>query len=141
MLIINAWNEWNEQAILEPNDETGYNNLETIQNFKSHLQTPLITFKKENILFIDINYDNIDSGGVVYSLSVLKNLVKNYCVYFHPNFNKYTKFYKTLEEIGIKILIAKNIMNLIEWKQYNFKEIIISNFIKLRKFNLVLQIK
>ncbi len=126
MLIINAWNEWNEQAILEPNDETGYNNLETIQNFKSHLQTPLITFKKENILFIDINYDNIDSGGVVYSLSVLKNLVKNYCVYFHPNFNKYTKFYKTLEEIGIKILIAKNIMNLIEWKQYNFKEIIIS---------------
>lgn len=29
---INAWNEWNEQAILEPNNITGYQTLETIRN-------------------------------------------------------------------------------------------------------------
>ena len=28
-----GWNEWNEQAILEPNNITGYQNLETINNF------------------------------------------------------------------------------------------------------------
>ena len=27
---INAWNEWNEQAVLEPNNIFGYQNLETI---------------------------------------------------------------------------------------------------------------
>jgi hypothetical protein len=27
---INAWNEWNEQAVLEPNDKTGYSNLDSI---------------------------------------------------------------------------------------------------------------
>jgi hypothetical protein len=136
LLIINAWNEWNEQAILEPNDETGYSNLETIKTFKENIRKPLITFKenirkplitfKENILFIDINYDNKDSGGVVYSLSVLKKLLKKYCVYFHPNYNKYTNFYKKLEYMGIKILIAKDIMNLVEWKKYDFKKIITS---------------
>ena len=29
---INAWNEWNEQAVLEPNNITGYLTLETIKN-------------------------------------------------------------------------------------------------------------
>jgi len=29
---VNAWNEWNEQAVLEPNNITGYSNLETISN-------------------------------------------------------------------------------------------------------------
>ena len=29
---INAWNEWNEQAVLEPNNISGYENLETIKN-------------------------------------------------------------------------------------------------------------
>ena len=33
IIIINAWNEWNEQAILEPNNITGYTNLETINGF------------------------------------------------------------------------------------------------------------
>jgi hypothetical protein len=34
---INAWNEWNEQAVLEPNNITGYSNLETIYNIISNL--------------------------------------------------------------------------------------------------------
>ena len=34
---VNAWNEWNEQAILEPNDITGYANLETIHNIIKNL--------------------------------------------------------------------------------------------------------
>jgi hypothetical protein len=32
-IIVNAWNEWNEQAILEPNNVTGYSNLELINGF------------------------------------------------------------------------------------------------------------
>lgn len=32
-ILINAWNEWNEQAILEPNNITGYSNIETIKKF------------------------------------------------------------------------------------------------------------
>jgi hypothetical protein len=32
-IIVNAWNEWNEQAILEPNNITGYSNLELIYWF------------------------------------------------------------------------------------------------------------
>ncbi len=32
IIIVNAWNEWNEQAVLEPNIITGYENLETIHN-------------------------------------------------------------------------------------------------------------
>jgi hypothetical protein len=34
---VNAWNEWNEQAILEPNNITGYQNLETIKNVVDNL--------------------------------------------------------------------------------------------------------
>lgn len=33
IIIVNAWNEWNEQAILEPNNITGYSNLELINRF------------------------------------------------------------------------------------------------------------
>jgi hypothetical protein len=29
---INAWNEWNEQAVLEPNQISGYENLITISS-------------------------------------------------------------------------------------------------------------
>jgi len=31
-ITVNAWNEWNEQAILEPNNITGYENLSIIKN-------------------------------------------------------------------------------------------------------------
>jgi hypothetical protein len=34
LFIINAWNEWNEQAILEPNNINGYINLENVLNIK-----------------------------------------------------------------------------------------------------------
>ena len=36
-LIVNAWNEWNEQAVLEPNNITGYENLETINDIVTNL--------------------------------------------------------------------------------------------------------
>ena len=35
-ILINAWNEWNEQAILEPNNITGYSNIETIKKFAKY---------------------------------------------------------------------------------------------------------
>jgi len=34
---VNAWNEWNEQAVLEPNNVTGYQNLDTIRNIVQDL--------------------------------------------------------------------------------------------------------
>jgi hypothetical protein len=37
IIIVNAWNEWNEQAILEPNNITGYYNLQIINNIISDL--------------------------------------------------------------------------------------------------------
>jgi hypothetical protein len=33
IIIVNAWNEWNEQAVLEPNHISGYENLETISKY------------------------------------------------------------------------------------------------------------
>ena len=33
IVTVNAWNEWNEQAILEPNNVTGYENLEIISKY------------------------------------------------------------------------------------------------------------
>jgi len=32
-VFINAWNEWGEQAVIEPSDITGYSNLETISEY------------------------------------------------------------------------------------------------------------
>ena len=37
IIIVNAWNEWNEQAMLEPNNITGYYNLQIINNIISDL--------------------------------------------------------------------------------------------------------
>lgn len=37
IIIVNAWNEWNEQAVLEPNHVTGFENLETIHHIISTL--------------------------------------------------------------------------------------------------------
>jgi hypothetical protein len=37
IIIVNAWNEWNEQAILEPNNRTGFENLETIHRIMTSL--------------------------------------------------------------------------------------------------------
>ena len=34
---INAWNEWNEQAVLEPNSVTGFENLELIYAINHNL--------------------------------------------------------------------------------------------------------
>ena len=58
MININAWNEWNEQAILEPNNITGYENLDAIKYLKNRLQEPLLQ-KKTNLLLVDIFIDKI----------------------------------------------------------------------------------
>ena len=34
-LILNAWNEWNEQTVLEPSSKDGYKYLETIKKIFS----------------------------------------------------------------------------------------------------------
>jgi hypothetical protein len=39
VLTVNAWNEWNEQAILEPNNVSGYENIQTVCNFFTNTTT------------------------------------------------------------------------------------------------------
>jgi hypothetical protein len=48
-LIINAWNEWNEQAILEPNNITGYDNLNTLKNVYNNLSNTIF-YKKYTLI-------------------------------------------------------------------------------------------
>ncbi len=86
--------------------------------------------KKKSILFIDIEYNSFNSGGVIYSFNILMILKDLYDVYFHPNTNKYNPFYEELQKRGIKIFITKDIMNLPELKSAYFDIIIIS-----REFN------
>jgi hypothetical protein len=56
MVIFNAWNEWNEQAVLEPTETTGYTNLKAIKYFKTRLSEPIFIVKP-NILLIDLYID------------------------------------------------------------------------------------
>ena len=51
-LIINAWNEWNEQAILEPNNITGYDNLNTLKNVYNNLSNTIL-YKKYTLININ----------------------------------------------------------------------------------------
>lgn len=125
ILMFNAWNEWNEQAILEPNNLSGYDNLKHINFFKDHIRKNIFIPKK-NLLFIDIFIDKINNGGANYTTSCLKILSNKYNIYYHPNTNKYSQnFNDIIKQFGCKILIANNISTLDNFKEFNFEKIII----------------
>jgi len=126
-IFISAWNEWNEQAILEPNNEDGYTFLTTLSNtYLEYYNNP----KKKCILnichkgggtekymtdlkklfpeyhFIDfINFEyNIDYDilynniGRVHINSILHNNLKDNYHYFFNNFFKNVEKYITIHD-------------------------------------------
>jgi len=126
-LFISAWNEWNEQAILEPNNEDGYDYL--IELNKKYLE--LYNYPKNkkilnichlgggtekymndlkkifiNYEFIDfttfdenINYDDMYKNiDIIHLNSILFNNLKNDYVYFFSNFFKNSKKYITIHD-------------------------------------------
>lgn len=126
-IFISAWNEWNEQAILEPNNEDGYDYLSELNNkYLEFYNLP----KKKNILnighigggtekyindlkiifneynFIDfinfdmnINYDEIYKDiDIVHINSILFNNLKDNYIYFFTNYFKKSKKYLTIHD-------------------------------------------
>ena len=141
MININAWNEWNEQAILEPNNITGYENLDAIKYLKNRLQEPLLQ-KKTNLLLVDIFIDKINNGGASYTLSIIKQLSKKFNVYYHPNNNKFSEYFNNLiKPYNANILIDKSNNNCFNsFKNYNFEKIIIARVTNHYLYNRLIKI-
>ena len=117
-LFISAWNEWNEQAILEPNDIDGYNYLDIIN--KKYSEFYNISSKK-NVLFI-----THQGGGTEKYTKDLKKLFINYnFIYFsYDNYNKYDEIYNNIDLIHINsFLYTDLIYNYVNFFENNFKNI------------------
>lgn len=159
-LFISAWNEWNEQAILEPNNEDGYDYLNGLN--KKYLEFYQFPKKNMNILnishigggtskymddlkntfyeynFIDfdiyennINYDNIYLNiDIVHINSILFNNLKDNYIIFFDKYLHHCKKYITIHDYQWIFPDDPNI------SKYNFlnnipKNIHIQNFKKL----------
>ena len=103
-LFISAWNEWNEQAILEPNNEDGYSYLNTINHkYLEYYNNP----KKKNILNICHK-----GGGTEKYMNDLKNIFKEYNFIDFDIFdiNKdYLNIYKNIDIVHINSVIFNNL--------------------------------
>ena len=105
-LFISAWNEWNEQAILEPNNEDGYNYLDTLnRTYLDFYNNP----KKYNILNICHK-----GGGTEKYMTDLKNIFYEYhfidFIYFDNNIN-YDELFLNIELIHINSILFNNLKN------------------------------
>jgi hypothetical protein len=103
-LFISAWNEWNEQAILEPNNKDGYDYLQEINNqYLDFYNNP----KKYNILNICHS-----GGGTEKYMNDLKNIFKehnfiNFTI-FDSNIN-YNEKYRNINLIHINSILFNNL--------------------------------
>lgn len=103
-LFISAWNEWNEQAVLEPNNEDGYDYLHEINNkYLEFYNHP----KKNNILTIS-HY----GGGTEKYMNDLKHIFPEYnfidFLEFDSNVN-YDELYKNIDLIHINSILFNNL--------------------------------
>jgi hypothetical protein len=118
-LFISAWNEWNEQAVLEPNSEDGYDYLHKINTkYLEFYNNP----KRYNIL----NICHIGGGTEKY-MKDLKNIFIEYnfidFTYFEENID-YDKKYDNIDLIHINSILFNNLKkNYITFFSIFFKNI------------------
>lgn len=105
-LFISAWNEWNEQAILEPNNEDGYDYLINLgKKYFEFYNYP----KRGNILMI-----SHQGGGTEKYSNDLKELYYDYNFIDFGNFDiniDYDMFYSNLDLIHINSILFNNLKN------------------------------
>ena len=105
-LFISAWNEWNEQAVLEPNNEDGYDYLRQINNkYLDFYNNP----KKYNIL----NICHIGGGTEKY-MNDLKNIFNEHNFIDFTNFDSnvnYDQLYSNIDLIHINSILFNNLKN------------------------------
>ena len=103
-IFISAWNEWNEQAILEPNNEDGYQYLQNIsENYLKFYNYP----KKKNIL----NICHLGGGTEKY-MNDLKSifLEYNFINFVKFNFNiDYNDIYSNIDIVHINSILFNNL--------------------------------
>ena len=105
-IFISAWNEWNEQAMLEPNNEDGYEYLSELSNaYLSFYNNPT----KKNILNI-CHY----GGGTEKYMNDLKKIFTEYNFINFKNFNydvNYNELYKNIDFIHINSILFNDLKN------------------------------
>jgi hypothetical protein len=105
-LFISAWNEWNEQAVLEPNNEDGYDYLNKIKNmYLKFYNYP----KSKNILNICHK-----GGGTEKYMNDLKNYFIEYNFINFDFFNinvDYSNLYNDIDIVHINSILFNNLKN------------------------------
>ena len=103
-IFISAWNEWNEQAILEPNNEDGYQYLHNLnENYLKFYNYP----KKKNIL----NICHLGGGTEKYMNDIKNIFVEyNFINFVKFNFNiEYDTIYSDIDIIHINSILFNNL--------------------------------
>ena len=101
-LFISAWNEWNEQAILEPNNEDGYDYLMNLnKNYLEFYSNP----KTKNIL----NISHLGGGTQKY-MDDLKKIFIEYNFIDFEKFNIDTDYSELYKEFNIDIIHINSIL-------------------------------
>ena len=125
-LFVSAWNEWNEQAMLEPNNEDGYEFLMNLNN--NYLK--FYDYPKKNINILNISHKG---GGTSKYMSDLKNIFLNYNFInfdiFEYNIN-YDEVYKDIDILHINSILFNNL-------KYNYNYLL-NNFFKNSKIYLTI---
>ena len=99
-LFISAWNEWNEQAVLEPNNEDGYRYIHELN--KNYLEFYNTIVKKRVLIF------GHKGGGTQKYIDDIQKIFLDYeIIEFNPN-EKY-EIYKKIDLIHINSVLFNNL--------------------------------
>jgi len=115
-LFISAWNEWNEQAILEPNNEDGYSYLLNLNN--NYLK--FYDYPKKNINVLNISHCG---GGTCKYMIDLKNIFLNYNFIDFGIFKNnvdYDNVYKNINIVHVNSILFNNLKDNICYLLQNF---------------------